>query len=71
MSKAILFNELLEAVEHLPLDEQESLIDILYRRIADRRRQEISNFRLSARKEYNSGKLIPETPEDIMKDILS
>jgi hypothetical protein len=71
MGKAILFNELLEAVEHLSLDEQESLIDVVRHRIAERRRQEISEFVLSARQEYQQGNLSPETPQDIMKAILS
>lgn len=70
MEKAILFNELLEAVEHLSLDEQESLIDVVRHRIAERRRQEISEFVLSARQEYQQGNLSPETPQDIMKAIL-
>ena len=42
MSKIISFNELLEAIEHLPLDDQESLINVIRHRIADHRRQEIS-----------------------------
>ena len=71
MGKAILFNELLEAVDHLSPDEQESLIDVVRHRIAEYRRQEISKLVFSARKEYQQGKLSPETPQDIMNSILS
>lgn len=71
MSKIISFNELLEAIEHLSLDDQESLINVIRHRIADHRRQEISTLILSAREEYKTGKLVPETPQDIMKFILS
>lgn len=71
MDKAISFNELLEAVDHLSLDEQESLIDIVRHRIAEHRRQEISKLVLSARREYQQGKLSPETPQDIINSILS
>jgi len=71
MEKTISFNQLLEYAECLSLDEKESLIDILRHRVADQRRQEMSTLILSAREEYKSGKLTPETPEDIMKDILS
>ncbi|MBT8421026.1 MAG: hypothetical protein KJO08_09220 [Gammaproteobacteria bacterium] len=71
MGKAISFNELLEAAEHLPLDTQESFIDVLRHRIAEHRRQEIHTLVLSAREEYSSGKLTPQTPQDIMQDILS
>lgn len=71
MSKAISFNELLEAVDHLSLDEQESLIDVVCHRISEHRRQEIFAFISSAREEYQRGKLSPETPQDIMSAILS
>ncbi|CAK8714952.1 hypothetical protein KKHLCK_04015 [Candidatus Electrothrix laxa] len=42
MNNAVTFNDVLDAVDHLSLDEQESLIDVIRRRIADHRRQEIS-----------------------------
>lgn len=71
MAKATSFSELLEAVDHLSLDEQESLIDVVRHRIAEYRRQEISSLISSARKEYQQGKLSPETPQDIMNSILS
>lgn len=71
MGTAISFDELLEAVEHLSLDAQESFIDVLRHRIAEHRRREIHGLILSARKEYSSGKLTPETPQNIMEDILS
>ncbi|MDM8564548.1 hypothetical protein QUF74_02750 [Candidatus Halobeggiatoa sp. HSG11] len=66
-----LFNDVLENVEYLSLDEQESLIDLLRHRIAEHRRQEITKLISSARKEYKEGKLKPETPQDIIKSILS
>ncbi|TVR62641.1 MAG: hypothetical protein EA420_09140 [Candidatus Competibacteraceae bacterium] len=71
MAKATSFSELLDAVDHLSVDEQESLIDVVRHRIAEYRRQEISSLILSARKEYQQGKLSPETPQDIMNSILS
>ena len=71
MAKSISFSELLDAVDHLSLDEQESLIDIVRHRIAEYRRQEISSLILSTRKEYQQGKLYPETLQDIMNSILS
>nr|VFK12820.1 MAG: hypothetical protein BECKLPF1236B_GA0070989_104024 [Candidatus Kentron sp. LPFa]VFK64113.1 MAG: hypothetical protein BECKUNK1418G_GA0071005_104127 [Candidatus Kentron sp. UNK]VFK68908.1 MAG: hypothetical protein BECKUNK1418H_GA0071006_10081 [Candidatus Kentron sp. UNK] len=70
MGKAISFNELLEAVDHLSPDEQDSLIDVVRHRITEHRRQEISALISSARKEYQQGKLCPETPQDIMNSIL-
>ncbi len=64
MAKATSFNELLDAVDHLSLD-------VVRHRIAEYRRQEISSLISSARKEYQQGKLSPETPQDIMNSIWS
>ncbi len=69
MAKAASFSELLDAVDRLSLDEQESLIDVVHHRVAESRRQEISSLISSARKEYQQGKLSPETPQDIMNSI--
>jgi len=52
----ISFNELLEAVEQLSLDEQESLIEVIRHRVADHHRQEISTIILSAREEHKTGR---------------
>ena len=71
MANAISFHEVLDAVEQLPIDEQESLIDLLRRRIAEYRRQEIAALVSSAQEEYRNGKLTPESPDDIMQSILS
>jgi hypothetical protein len=67
----ITFNEVLEAVDHLSLDEQESLVDVIRRRIAAHRRQEMAKLVTSAQEEYKAGKLTPETPDDIMQSLLS
>lgn len=71
MSNPISFNDVLEAVDHLSLDEQESLIDVIRRRIAAHRRQDIAKLVTSAKDEYKNGKLVPETPDEIMRSILS
>lgn len=71
MAKEISFDELLEAVDHLSLDDQESFIDVVRHRMAEHRRQEISTLISSARKEYQQGKLSPESAQDIMRAILS
>ncbi|XOF34575.1 MAG: hypothetical protein ACL93V_04590 [Candidatus Electrothrix sp. YB6] len=71
MNNAVSFNKVLDAVEQLPINEQESLIDLIRRRIAEYRRQEIATLVSSAQEEYNTGKLTPESPDDIMQSILS
>jgi hypothetical protein len=71
MNQAISFNDVLEAVDCLSLDEQESLVDVIRRRIAAHRRQEIAKLVISAREEYANGTLKPESPDDIMQSLLS
>ena len=71
MNQTSSFNDVLEAVGRLSLDEQESLVDVIRRRIAARRRQEIAKLVMSARPEYANGKLKPESPDDIMQSLLS
>lgn len=71
MNHAISFNEILESADRLSLEEQESLIDVIRRRIATRRRQEIAFLVSSAREEYKAGELRPESPDEIMQSLLS
>lgn len=71
MQPMISFGEVLEAVDKLTLDEQETLIDILYRRMVERRRAELAKDIAEARKEFREGHSQPATPADIMDEILS
>jgi hypothetical protein len=64
------FNDILEAVDHLPVEDQESLIDILSRRLHDIRRSEIVHDVESAQKEYAKGQCSPVSPDELMKEIL-
>ena len=52
MEKVATFAELLEAADELPLDDQESLAEILHRRVIERRREELAREALEARQEY-------------------
>ncbi len=71
MENIISFGEILEAASHLPLDDQISLVDILHRRIAAKRRENIIKSVREARKEYRNGKCVASTVDEIMADILS
>lgn len=70
MSNPMQFNEILEAANNLPVDDQETLIDILNRRFHDIRRAEILKDVKSAQKEYSRKQCKPTTPDDLMKEIL-
>ena len=49
------FGEILEAAEKLPIDDQESLRDILAKRIIERRRDELSRESRRRRPTLNPG----------------
>jgi len=71
MPNLVAFGEVLEAADSLSLDEQETLIDILQRRMIQQRRAELAQDIQAARKEFQAGHCQPATPSEIMKDILS
>ncbi len=71
MEKSVTFNDILESAEHLSLNEQESLIDVLYHRISESRRNNILKSVLSARDEYKAGITKPAKPEELINEILS
>ena len=66
----ISFGEILEAADQLTLEEQESLIDILHRRMIERRRAELAKDIEDARREFEEGRCQPATPSEIMEEIL-
>ncbi len=65
------FAEILEAADQLPLEDQENLIDILLKRLRDRRRDNLVKDVQEAQKEFAEGKCQPVTPEQLMEEILS
>ena len=71
MENVLAFGEVLEAADRLSPEEQETLADILGRRIIERRRQELTAEVQSARKEYKAGSCEPVTPDELMAEILA
>ncbi len=71
MDKCATFAEVLEAADGLPLDDQESLAEILHRRVVERRRQELAREAAEARQEYEQGGCNRPTVDDIMSEILA
>ena len=65
------FAEVLEAADELPLDDQETLAQILHRRVIERRRGELASEALEARQEYERGDCQPVTVDDLMSEILA
>jgi hypothetical protein len=71
MENTMPFGEILEAVDKLPVHDQESLRDILAKRITERRRDELSREIEEAREEFKAGQSRPVTPDELMTEILS
>lgn len=65
------YGQVLDSIEALPEEQQESLLDIVGKRLAERRRAELFKAVGEARKEFKSGKLRPATPAEIMRKVLA
>ena len=59
----------LEALEALPLEEQESVLEIMQRRLAERRRAELIATVKQARKELAAGQGKPASVASIMRQV--
>ncbi len=71
MEQLVSFGEVLESIEQLSLDEQETLMDIVQRRIAERSRKVLRAEIEEARQEFTAGQCQPATADVLMKEILS
>jgi hypothetical protein len=65
------FGDVLEAVDTLSLEEQETLLDIVQHRLAEQGRMRLAQDVREAREEFDKDRCEPATAEDLMKEILS
>ena len=70
MNQVMPFGEVLEAADQLSLDEQQELVAILGRRLAQAGRQRLAAEVQEARQEFAEGRCVPATPAEIMREIL-
>lgn len=71
MGPVMTFNGVLESADKLSLDEQETLTEILQRRIMEHRRIELAREIQEAQQDFKKGFCKPATPSELMKEILS
>ena len=71
MAQILPFGEVLEAADHLSQDEQEELIAILHRRLAQAARQRLATEIQEARREFTAGRCLPATPDELMREIMN
>ena len=67
MKPRLSFHEVVEAIERLSIDEQETLSKVLCRRLAERRRLRLVAEVRQADEELKAGKCRPATVDEIMK----
>jgi len=65
------FGDVLEAIDKLSLDELETLMDIVQRRIAERGRKLLAAEIREARQEFAASRSRQATADELMKEILS
>jgi hypothetical protein len=69
MTSVSRLDQVLESIEDLSVDEQETLIDLMRHRLAERRRSEIAANIAQAQVEYNAGKVFRGTVTQIMDEL--
>ena len=65
------FAQVLDSADELGVEEQESLVEVLQRRLAERHRGILLEAVRSARREFAAGSCRPATPKQIVKRILA
>ena len=63
------FQDLIDAVESLPLDDQSMLVELINKRIIEKRRSELVTEVQEARKAFENGEVRRGTALDLMKDL--
>ena len=71
MSHATSFQDLLDAVELLSADEQETLVELVQHRVAERRRKRVAAEIADARTEFANDACQPVTPDELLSEIKS
>jgi hypothetical protein len=70
VEKHTTFGEVLDAADGLSIDEQETLVEILLRRITQLRRSELMEEVAAAREEFRNGGSRPIQPDELIREIL-
>jgi hypothetical protein len=71
MSDGATFDEVLDAIEHLPVEQQADLVEVVRLRLAERGRQRIVADVKEARAEHAAGKTRAVSVDDLMREIES
>ena len=69
MTKTLSFQEAIVAVENLPLEEQEMLVEIIKNRLNEHKRSQLISEIKQAEQEYEEGKFKRGSVEDLMAEL--
>lgn len=69
MTQITNFDQVLDSVEKLSVEDQEALIDLVQRRLVERRRAEIATNIVKAQEEYQSGRVMRGTVDELMAEL--
>lgn len=65
------FDQVLDAIEHLPADEQAELLEVVRRRLAERGRRRVIDDVREGAAQFKDGAAKPATVDEIMREIES
>ena len=67
--QSLSFQDLIDAIESLPPDDQSMLVEIINKRIIEKRRTELVAEVKEAREAFNRGEVKRGTVKDLIKDL--
>ena len=67
--QTLTFQNAIETVEQLSLDEQEQLLDVVHRRLVERRRDELALSVAAGRRAYGAGEVRRGSVEDLLANL--
>lgn len=68
-AQTLSFQDLIEAVEAMPLEDQSLFVDLINKRITEKRRAELVSEVQNARRVFESGDVKRGSFKDLMKDL--
>ena len=69
MKQTAVFNDVLDAADALPIQQQEDLVRILKSRMIDQKRESLAQSVREARAEYARGEVEKGSVADLMRDL--
>lgn len=67
--RAVTFNEALEIIESLPVEQREDLIEVVKHRLIDERRVKLAQNISEAREEYARGEVKRGSVDDLLHEL--